>query len=129
VYILPEDGHQSGPKLVVVVHNKIEHEKHLLRTVVLIKILVDTRATGCITQQLSGLDSFDQIGTREGTSRESKEPSNPIGSSRLGDEMGSPSVGGIEYLHRCSPVGQGREHGAWGLNRPTLLLCGICRGT
>jgi hypothetical protein len=35
------------------VHNKIEHEKHLLRTVVLIKVLVDTRATGCITQQLS----------------------------------------------------------------------------
>jgi hypothetical protein len=37
----------------VVVHNKNEHEKHLLRTVVLIKVLVDTRATGCITQQLS----------------------------------------------------------------------------
>jgi hypothetical protein len=35
------------------VHNKIEHEKHLLRTVVLIKVLVDTRATGCITQQLN----------------------------------------------------------------------------
>jgi hypothetical protein len=33
VYILPEDGHRSGPKHVVV-HNKIEHEKHLLRTVV-----------------------------------------------------------------------------------------------
>jgi serine/threonine protein kinase len=28
-----------GPKHVVVVHNKIEHEKHLLRTVVLIKVL------------------------------------------------------------------------------------------
>jgi hypothetical protein len=28
------------------------YEKHLLRTVVLIKVLVDTRATGCITQQL-----------------------------------------------------------------------------
>jgi hypothetical protein len=40
VYILPEDGHRSGPKHVVVVHNKIEHEKHLLRTVVLIKVLV-----------------------------------------------------------------------------------------
>jgi hypothetical protein len=40
VYILPEDGHRSGPKYVVVVHNKIEHEKHLLRTVVLIKVLV-----------------------------------------------------------------------------------------
>jgi hypothetical protein len=53
VYILPEDGHRSGPKHVVVVHNKIGHEKHLLRTVVLIKALVDTRATGCITQQLS----------------------------------------------------------------------------
>jgi hypothetical protein len=39
-YILPEDGHRSGPKHVVVVHNKIEHEKHLLRTVVLIKVLV-----------------------------------------------------------------------------------------
>jgi hypothetical protein len=39
VYILPEDGHRSGPKHVVVVHNKIEHEKHLLRTVVLIKVL------------------------------------------------------------------------------------------
>jgi hypothetical protein len=34
VYILPEDGHRSGPKHVVVVHNKIEHEKQLLRTVV-----------------------------------------------------------------------------------------------
>jgi hypothetical protein len=53
VYILPEDGHRSGPKHVVVVHNKIEHEKkYLLHTVVLIKILVDTRAAGCITQQL-----------------------------------------------------------------------------
>jgi hypothetical protein len=52
VYILPEDGHRSGPKLVVAVHNKIEHKKYLLRTVVLIKVLVDTRATGCITQQL-----------------------------------------------------------------------------
>jgi hypothetical protein len=41
VYILPEDGHRSGPKHVVVVHNKIEHEKYLLRTVVLIKVLVD----------------------------------------------------------------------------------------
>jgi hypothetical protein len=40
VYILPEDGHRSGPKHVVVVHNKIEHEKYLLRTVVLIKVLV-----------------------------------------------------------------------------------------
>jgi hypothetical protein len=28
VYILPEDGHRSGPKHVVVVHNKIEHEKY-----------------------------------------------------------------------------------------------------
>jgi hypothetical protein len=53
VYILPEDGHRSGPKHVVVVHNKIEHEKYLLRTVVLIKVLVDTHATGCKTQQLS----------------------------------------------------------------------------
>jgi hypothetical protein len=35
------------------VHNKIEHEKHLLRMVVLIKVLVDTHATGCKTQQLS----------------------------------------------------------------------------
>jgi hypothetical protein len=26
VHILPEDGHRSGPKHVVVVHNKIEHE-------------------------------------------------------------------------------------------------------
>jgi hypothetical protein len=34
VYILPEDGHRSGPKHVVVVHNKIEHKKYLLRTVV-----------------------------------------------------------------------------------------------
>jgi hypothetical protein len=33
-------GHRSGPKHVVVVHNKIEHEKHLLRTVVLIKVLL-----------------------------------------------------------------------------------------
>jgi hypothetical protein len=40
VYILPEDGHRSGPKHVVVVHNKIEHEKYLLRTVVLIKVLM-----------------------------------------------------------------------------------------
>jgi hypothetical protein len=55
VYILPEDGHRSGPKHVVVVHNKIEHEKHLLRTVVLFKVLVDTRATGCITQQLRNI--------------------------------------------------------------------------
>jgi hypothetical protein len=39
-------------KHVVVVHNKIEHKKYLLRTVVLIKVLVVTRATGCITQQL-----------------------------------------------------------------------------
>jgi hypothetical protein len=53
VYILPENGHRSGPKHVVVVHNKIEHKKYLLRTVGLIKILVDTRATGCITQKLS----------------------------------------------------------------------------
>jgi hypothetical protein len=29
VYILPEDGHRSGPKHVIVVHNKIDHEKHL----------------------------------------------------------------------------------------------------
>jgi hypothetical protein len=42
VYILPEDGHRSGPKHVVVVHNKIEHEKHFLRTVVLVKVLVVT---------------------------------------------------------------------------------------
>jgi hypothetical protein len=53
VYILSEDGHRSGQKHVVVVHNKIEHGKHLLRTVVLIEVLVDTQATGCITQQLS----------------------------------------------------------------------------
>jgi hypothetical protein len=39
--------------IVYYVHNKIEHEKHLLHTVVLIKVLVDTRATGCITQQLN----------------------------------------------------------------------------
>jgi hypothetical protein len=32
---------KSGPKHVVVVHNKIEHEKHLLRTVVLIKVLMN----------------------------------------------------------------------------------------
>jgi hypothetical protein len=32
--------HRSGPKHVVVVHNKIEYEKHLLCTVVLIKVLV-----------------------------------------------------------------------------------------
>jgi hypothetical protein len=43
VYILPEDGHRSGPKHVVVVHNKIENEKHLLRTVVLIKVLEETQ--------------------------------------------------------------------------------------
>jgi hypothetical protein len=30
VYILPEDGHRSGPKHVVVVHNKIEHEKYFV---------------------------------------------------------------------------------------------------
>jgi hypothetical protein len=42
VYILPEDGHRSGPKHVVGVHNKIEHKKYLLRAVVLIKVLVDT---------------------------------------------------------------------------------------
>jgi hypothetical protein len=41
LFILPEDGHRSGPKHVVVVHNKIEHKKYLLRTVVLIKVLVD----------------------------------------------------------------------------------------
>jgi hypothetical protein len=40
VYILPEDGHRSGSKHVVVVHNKIEHEKHLLHTVVLIEVRV-----------------------------------------------------------------------------------------
>jgi hypothetical protein len=45
--------HSLVSQYVVVVHNKIEHEKHLLRTVVLIKVLVDTRATGCITQQLT----------------------------------------------------------------------------
>jgi hypothetical protein len=54
----PEDGHRSGPKHVVVVHSRIEHEEHLLRTVVLIKVLVDTRATGCITQQLSSVCYF-----------------------------------------------------------------------
>jgi hypothetical protein len=43
VYILPEDGHRSGPKHVVVVHNKIEHKKYLLRMVVLIKVLVVRR--------------------------------------------------------------------------------------
>jgi hypothetical protein len=45
----------SSPSIIriIIVHNKIEHKKHLLRTVVLIKVLVDTRATGCITQQLS----------------------------------------------------------------------------
>jgi hypothetical protein len=26
VHLLPVDGHRSGPKHVVVVHNKIEHE-------------------------------------------------------------------------------------------------------
>jgi hypothetical protein len=62
VYILPEDGHRSGPKHVVVVHNKIEHEKHLLRTVVLIKVLVDTPATGCITQQLTEQSFASQEG-------------------------------------------------------------------
>jgi hypothetical protein len=62
VYILPEDGHRSGPKHIVVVHNKIGHEKHLLRTVVLIKVLVDTRATGCITQQLSYAICFSLLG-------------------------------------------------------------------
>jgi hypothetical protein len=30
LYILPEEGHQSGPKHVVVVHNKIEHEKYFV---------------------------------------------------------------------------------------------------
>jgi hypothetical protein len=47
VYILPEDGHRSGPKHVVVVHNKIEHEKHLLRTVVLIKVLEELYTSKC----------------------------------------------------------------------------------
>jgi hydrogenase maturation factor len=37
------DRHRSGPKHVVVVHNKIEHEKHLLHTVVLIKVLMDLK--------------------------------------------------------------------------------------
>jgi hypothetical protein len=46
---------KSGPKHVVVVHNKIEHEKHLLRTVVLIKVLTPHNPIG-----LQGLlrDSF-----------------------------------------------------------------------
>jgi hypothetical protein len=35
------------PKHVVVVHNKIEHEKHLLRTVVLIKVLVQKLSCPC----------------------------------------------------------------------------------
>jgi hypothetical protein len=51
--ILPEDGHRSGPKHVVVVHNKIEHEKHLLRTVVLIKILVKKKL-GFLHQEQNG---------------------------------------------------------------------------
>jgi hypothetical protein len=38
--------------LLCTTYNKIEHKKHLLRTVVLIKVLVDTHATGCKTQQL-----------------------------------------------------------------------------
>jgi hypothetical protein len=45
MYILPEDGDRSGPKHVV-------STKTLLRTVVLRKALVDTRATECKTQQL-----------------------------------------------------------------------------
>jgi hypothetical protein len=53
MYILPEDGHRSGPKHVVVCTIKSSTNKYLLRTVVLIKVLVDTRATGCITQQLN----------------------------------------------------------------------------
>jgi hypothetical protein len=51
VYILPEDGHRSGPKHVVVVHNKIEHEKHLLRTVVLIKSIGGYNSLLIIAQQ------------------------------------------------------------------------------
>jgi hypothetical protein len=43
-------------KVTTVYVNGSEHEKHLLRTVVLIKVLVDTRATGCITQQLSSVN-------------------------------------------------------------------------
>jgi hypothetical protein len=45
------------------VHNKIEYEKHVLRTVVLIKVLVDTHATGCKTQQLTMID-FQRNGQR-----------------------------------------------------------------
>jgi hypothetical protein len=33
----------------------IVNEKHLLRMMVLIKVLVDTHATGCKTQQLNSL--------------------------------------------------------------------------
>jgi hypothetical protein len=40
------------------VHNKIELEKHLLRTVVLRKVLVVTHATGCKTQRLILLPLF-----------------------------------------------------------------------
>jgi hypothetical protein len=39
------------------VHNEIEH-KTLLRTVVLRKALVDTRATGCKTQKLNPVRDF-----------------------------------------------------------------------
>jgi hypothetical protein len=45
------DSHRSGPKHVVVVHNKIEHEKHLLRTVVLIKVLVKIECIFCDSLQ------------------------------------------------------------------------------
>jgi hypothetical protein len=34
-------------------HSQVSHEKHLLRMVVLIKVLVDTHATGCKPQQLT----------------------------------------------------------------------------
>jgi hypothetical protein len=57
VYILPEDGHRSGLKHVVVVHNKIEHEKHLLRTVVLIKVLDDN------IQLPQPIDSINLLGS------------------------------------------------------------------
>jgi hypothetical protein len=48
------------------VHNKIEHRK-LLRTVVLRKALVDTRATGCKTEQsnIPIINPIPNFGTRK----------------------------------------------------------------
>jgi hypothetical protein len=51
VHILPEDGHRSGPKHVVVVHKKSSTNKYLLRTVVLIKVLVYVFMLSRVTDQ------------------------------------------------------------------------------